>query len=66
MLRYIWFSIFIAWAVKWAILKFGGLEAHRKAVPFFVGITVADSVMLAIWRLYGHIFNKWTLDTFYW
>jgi len=66
MLRYLWFSIFIAWLIKWTILKFGGLETHRKAVPFFIGVTVGDAVSLAIWRLYGVIFNKWTLDTFYW
>jgi hypothetical protein len=66
MLRYLWFSIFIAWLIKWIILKFGGLETHRKAVPIFLGITVGDAVIIAIWRIYGVIFNKWTLDTFYW
>lgn len=66
MLRYIWFSIFIAWFIKWIILKFGGLKAHRKAVPLFIGITVGDATMIALWRIYGAVFNKWTLDTFYW
>jgi len=66
MLRYLWFSIFIAWIIKWIVLKFGGLEAHRKAVPLFIGITVGDAVMLAIWRIIGVIFNRWTLDAFYW
>jgi len=66
MLRYLWFSIFIAWLIKWIVLKFGGLDAHRKAVPFFIGVTVGDAMSLALWRLYGVIFNKWTLDTFYW
>lgn len=66
MLRYLWFSIFIAWLVKFIILRFGGLSAHRKAVPIFVGITIGDGTMLALWNIYGNIFNKWTLDAVYW
>jgi hypothetical protein len=65
-MRYMWFSIFMAWSMKWVILKFGGLKAHRKAVPLFIGITVGDATMIAIWKLYGVVFNKSTLDIFYW
>lgn len=66
MLRYLWFSIFIAWMLKWLILKFTGLDGHRKAVPLFVGITMGDAFMIAIWRIIGVVFNRWTLDPFYW
>ncbi len=47
MLRYLWFSIFLAWLLKWAILKFGGLNGYRKNAPIFVGITVGDAIMLS-------------------
>ena len=66
MLRYLWFSIFIAWLFKFIILRFGGLDAHRKAVPIFVGITIGDGTTLALWNIYGNVFNKWTLGTVYW
>ena len=66
MLRYLWFSIFLAWLIKWIILRFGGLDGHRKAVPFFVGITLGDGMMLALWNIYGNVFNRWTLGTVYW
>ncbi len=66
MLRYLWFSIFLAWLIKWAILKFGGINGYRKNVPLFVGITVGDAVMLAFWKIYGNAFNRWTLDFVYW
>jgi len=66
MLRYLWFSIFIAWLIKWSIMKFGGLSAYRKSIPLFVGITMGDAIMLAIWKIYGNAFNKWTLDFVYW
>ena len=66
LLRYIWFSIFIAWLIKWTVLKFGGLDGHRKAVPLFIGITMGDAVMLSLWSIYGNVFNKWTLGPLYW
>jgi len=66
LLRYLWLSIFIAWLIKWIILKFQGLDGHRKAVPFFIGITMGDAVMLSIWSIYGNLFNKWTLELLYW
>ncbi len=66
MLRYLWFSIFLAWLLKWVILKFGGLNGYRKYVPLFVGITVGDAIMLAFWKIYGNAFNRWTLDFVYW
>jgi len=66
MLRYYWFSIFLAWMIKWVILKFGGMEAHRKAVPLFIGVTVGDAMMLALWSIYGTVFNRWTIGLVYW
>ena len=66
MLRYLWFSIFLAWFLKWVILKFGGLRAYGKSVPIFMGITMGDAMMLALWKIYGNAFNKWTLDFVYW
>jgi len=65
-LRHLWFSIFIAWLIKWLVLKFGGLDTHRKAIPFFIGVTVGDAVMIALWGIYGEVFNKWTLRLAYW
>ncbi|MFC1713841.1 DUF6785 family protein [Candidatus Poribacteria bacterium] len=66
MLRYFWFSIFLAWMIKWIILKYGGMKAHRKAVPIFIGITVGDATMIALWSIYGTAFNRWTIGLLYW
>lgn len=35
-LVYSWFAVFISWALKFAILKYGGIKAYRKAMPFFL------------------------------
>ena len=34
------FSIFLAWAAKSLILRFGGIGLYRKAQPFFLGLIV--------------------------
>jgi hypothetical protein len=34
----LWSSIFISWAIKFAILKIGGLKLHRQSIPFFLGL----------------------------
>lgn len=31
-------AIFVAWAAKSAILRFGGIDLYRKAAPFFMGL----------------------------
>jgi hypothetical protein len=32
------FSVFVAWASKTALLTYGGIQAYRRARPFFVGL----------------------------
>jgi len=31
-------AIFVAWAAKSLIMRFGGIELYRKAAPFFIGL----------------------------
>jgi hypothetical protein len=33
-------AIFISWAAKSLIMRFGGIELYRKAAPFFIGLIV--------------------------
>ncbi|MBM3495166.1 MAG: hypothetical protein FJX72_12725, partial [Armatimonadetes bacterium] len=42
-MEYIW-AIFVAvWAVKALIIRYGGLRAYWRAVPFFVGLVLGDA-----------------------
>jgi hypothetical protein len=66
MLRHLWFPIFLAWAIRWTLLRIGGLTAHRRALPFFAGVTVGDATCLALWSIYGTVFREWTLTFVYW
>ena len=33
-------AIFLAWAAKSLIMRFGGIELYRKAAPFFIGLII--------------------------
>lgn len=54
---YIWFSLWLAWAVKLIFLKYGGLNAHRKALPFFFGLILGQFVIGSIWTILGVLLN---------
>lgn len=52
-----WSSIFISWAIKYGILKIGGLKLHRKSIPFFLGLILGEFIVGSIWSLRGVIFH---------
>ena len=44
-----WFSIFVAWLLKWILLQNGGAKAYRKAIPFFMGLILGDYLARCLW-----------------
>jgi len=52
---YSWFAVFISWALKFAILKHGGLRAYRKSMPFFLGLILGEYVVACSWSILGII-----------
>jgi hypothetical protein len=44
-----WFSIMLAWMCKVLVTRFGGHEAYRKTVPFFLGVALGDITMMLFW-----------------
>jgi len=38
-------AVFIAWLIKAAIMRYGGLRFHRQALPFFMGLIVGSAVV---------------------
>jgi hypothetical protein len=52
---YSWFAVFISWALKFAILKHGGVRGYRKAVPFFLGLILGEYVVACSWSILGII-----------
>ena len=49
----IWFCLFIAWVIKIIILQYGGVKAHQKATPFFLGLILGEFTIGSLWTIIG-------------
>jgi len=56
-MAWLWFSFLLSWAVKWVILKHGGLGLYRRIVPFFLGLILGEFVVGGGWSLIGVLFQ---------
>jgi hypothetical protein len=55
--NYIWFTLSVAWGLKLILLKYGGRNAHRKAMPFFLGLILGQFTVGSLWTILGMLFN---------
>ena len=55
--NYIWFSLLVVWGLKLVLLKYGGRNAHRKAMPFFLGLILGQFTVGSLWTILGMVFN---------
>ncbi|MCJ7795964.1 MAG: hypothetical protein MUQ56_04250 [Thermoleophilia bacterium] len=53
----VWMPMIIAWIAKSALLRYGGLQAYRRALPLFFGLILGETVVGCAWPLIGLIFN---------
>ncbi len=49
----VWMPMLIAWLVKFAILRYGGLRLYRQALPLFFGLILGEAVVGCAWPVYG-------------
>jgi len=49
MTDFMWCSIFIAWAVKWLVLSYGGPKLYRKTRLFFLGLILGQFTGCGLW-----------------
>jgi len=49
-----WFSIFLAWLLKSAILKYGGPKLYSRLRPFFLGLIIGHVSVAAMWLVIDH------------
>ena len=52
-MEYFWMPVFIAWALKAVLLRYGGMTAYRGGIPFFLGLILGDYVMGSLWAIIG-------------
>ena len=63
-MSWMWSSIFVSWLIKFLVLKYGGIKAYRKAVPFFMGLILGDYLIGGFWNSIG-VFMKIPTYTFW-
>lgn len=52
-MEYMWFPFFLAWSAKRLILRYGGIQAYRVGLPFFLGLILGDYVVPILWGIFG-------------
>jgi hypothetical protein len=50
-------SFFIAWVVKYLVIRYGGMENYRKLRPFFIGLIAGEFTTAGITSVIGFIVN---------
>jgi hypothetical protein len=53
----LWLPIFIAWLVKWAVLRYFGYQSYQKVIPVALGLILGEFLVGGAWLLAGWIFN---------
>ena len=53
----LWSCLFVAWACKAIILRYGGLNAYRRAIPCFLGLALGDYLLSNIWGILSILTN---------
>ncbi|MEO2002645.1 MAG: DUF6785 family protein, partial [Candidatus Poribacteria bacterium] len=48
-----WFSIFLGWAVKAAVVRGGGLRAYQRSIPLFLGMILGEFLVDGAFSLAG-------------
>ena len=50
----LWFSIFVGWAFKSIIQRYGGMKGYLNALPFALGLVLGDCVNSVVWIALGY------------
>jgi hypothetical protein len=45
----IWFTVFLAWLIKFVIVRYGGLKLFQKFRPFFLGLILGQFTCNGLW-----------------
>ncbi len=52
-----WFSVFLAWGLKGAILKLGGLNLYQKILPLFIGFILGSCLGIGTTAVIGSFYH---------
>ena len=51
-MTWIWFPTLLGWLFKTLILRYGGINLYRSALPFFLGLVLGDYAISGLWALF--------------
>ncbi len=52
-----WFPVLVAWLVKTALTRYGGVRIYQQARPFFLGLVFGEFSMAVLWTIISAIFG---------
>ena len=61
----VWFSIFLVWLVKLAVMKYGGPALYRRTRPLFLGLIMGQFVVAGVWLIIDN-FTGMTDNVVFW
>lgn len=63
-MSWMWCPIFIAWLIKFIVLKSTGLKGYRVTLPFFLGLILGEFTVGSLFNILGIIFH-WQIYHFW-
>lgn len=63
-MNYFWLPVFVAWLAKLLVIRYGGMDAHKRAIPFFLGLILGDYTIGALWSLLALLLQTPTYKIF--
>lgn len=57
-MRRVWFSIFLGWAIKALIVRFGGARVYQRARPLFMGVIIGEVIASGLFGVLSIILWK--------
>lgn len=61
-LRVFWFALLLAWVIKTAVMRYGGMKTFQALRPFFLGLILGEFTQAVIWTV---ICGVWRLQAAY-
>jgi len=58
MMNYVWFSVFLAWAIKRVVLRYAGAAAYRRSQSLFLGMIAGQVCCNGMWLVIDFFSGK--------
>ena len=65
LMNHVWFSVFLAWLIKKAILRYGGAALYKRSQAFFLGLIAGQVLCNGIWLVIDYFTGK-VGNSIYW